>query len=145
EWRADKADAHTRPPSDHEAEHVLVRTAECVYGKVDVELSCAPAFGYATREPDWAMAGDEHRAADVTDGDVKLRLTSDVKLGIEGSEVRARHTVGEGDKCFCALAWGSALSGPGTTEDADKSLARTCDFWRAWIGGGKFPDHPWGL
>ncbi len=37
---------HTRPPADADAEHVLVRVAECLDGWVEVELVCEPAFDY---------------------------------------------------------------------------------------------------
>ena len=40
------ATAHTRPPADHDAYHVLVRTIECFHGSVQVELLCEPMFDY---------------------------------------------------------------------------------------------------
>ena len=37
---------HTRPPTDDDAEHMLVRTVECIDGRVEVELICEPLFDY---------------------------------------------------------------------------------------------------
>ncbi len=37
---------HTRPPADEDAEHVLVRTVECIEGSVEIELVCEPGFDY---------------------------------------------------------------------------------------------------
>ena len=37
---------HTRPPADDDADHMLVRTIECLEGNVEVELVCEPAFDY---------------------------------------------------------------------------------------------------
>ena len=37
---------HTRPPADDDADHMLVRTVECLEGSVEVELVCEPAFDY---------------------------------------------------------------------------------------------------
>ena len=40
----DTVTPHTRPPADDDAEHLLVRTVECLDGSVEVELVCEPAF-----------------------------------------------------------------------------------------------------
>ncbi len=42
----DTVTPHTRPPADDDAEHLLVRTVECLDGSVEVELVCEPAFDY---------------------------------------------------------------------------------------------------
>jgi GH15 family glucan-1,4-alpha-glucosidase len=41
-----------------------------------------------------------------------------------------------------ALSW-SDRPPPDTLEAASESLQQTECFWREWIGGGNFPDHPW--
>src|SRR5436189_5687657 len=33
---------HTRPPTDNDADHCLVRTAECLDGRVEMEIICEP-------------------------------------------------------------------------------------------------------
>src|SRR4051812_38190962 len=49
---ADETTPHTRPPADDDASHLLVRTATCLDGSVEVELVCQPAFDYGrTRVP----------------------------------------------------------------------------------------------
>ena len=46
-WDHDDAiTPHTRPPADDDGEHMLVRTVECIDGRVEVELVCEPAFDY---------------------------------------------------------------------------------------------------
>jgi len=43
DWHATvQTGLHTRPPTDHDADHLLVRTVECVQGEVPIELICAP-------------------------------------------------------------------------------------------------------
>src|SRR5437588_7387738 len=42
----DNVTPHTRPPTDEDADHMLVRTVVCLEGKVEVELVCEPAFDY---------------------------------------------------------------------------------------------------
>ena len=46
---------HTRPPADEDAEHMLVRTVECIEGSVEIELVCEPAFDYG-RSPGGVVA-----------------------------------------------------------------------------------------
>ena len=47
--REDTITPHTRPPADDDAEHLLVRTVECLDGAVEVELLCEPLFDYGRR------------------------------------------------------------------------------------------------
>src|SRR5215472_11119495 len=37
---------YRRPPTDQEAEHMLVRTARCIVGRVELSLDCEPVFNY---------------------------------------------------------------------------------------------------
>jgi alpha,alpha-trehalase len=121
---------------------VLVRTIECIQGSVQIELICEPMFDYARADATWT-AVEGYAVADASDGTTTVRLTSDLMLGIEGNRTRARHTLQEGEKRFCALSWGADLHGPHTIEEATEMLDRTSHFWRDWIDDGHFPDHPW--
>ena len=56
-WRereGGSATAHTRPPADHDAYHVLVRTVECFHGSVQMELVCEPMFDYGRTAGTWS-------------------------------------------------------------------------------------------
>jgi GH15 family glucan-1,4-alpha-glucosidase len=134
--------AHTRPPTDTDADRVLVRTIECIQGSVQVEMICEPAFDYARGEARWEPV-EGYAVADATDGETTVRLSSDLMLGIEGNRARARHTLQEGERRFCALSWGEDLHGPRTVEEATAMLDRTSHFWRGWLDDGHFPDHSW--
>jgi GH15 family glucan-1,4-alpha-glucosidase len=134
--------AHTRPPTDCDADRVLVRTIECIQGSVQVEMICEPAFDYARATADWSVVED-YAVVDATDGETTVRLTSDMLIGIEGNRARARHTLEEGETRFCALSWARELHAPRTAEEAIAMLDRTSHFWRGWIDDGHFPDHPW--
>jgi GH15 family glucan-1,4-alpha-glucosidase len=146
DWDADKqAISHTRPPTDYDATHRLVRTIECVKGRVQVEMVCEPAFGYGAVGAGWSVPQLEQGpgfALDAGDGEHAFRLFSDMRMGVEGNRVHARHTMGEGDQCFCALSWAHELEGPRTAEEAVAEVDRTARFWRTWLGEGDFPDHP---
>jgi len=145
DWHDEHADegSHTRPPTDHDADHMLIRCVYCAQGEVSVEAVCEPMFDYGRRPGTWTMVGGDWGAAEVTDGDTTMRLTSDMRFGIEGNRARARHTMSEGEHKFVALSWTHGLEGPSDREDAVERLARTSHYWREWLGGGRFPDHRW--
>ncbi len=145
-WHDDEGGRHSdhvRAPTDEDADHLLVRTIECIQGQVQVELTCEPMFDYARTPATWKMAGDDWYAADATDGTTTIRLLSDLRIGLEGTIARARHTMSEGEKRFCALSWTEARGGPRTAEQADGHLDATSHFWRQWLNAGRFPDHRW--
>ncbi len=145
-WREREAGsrtAHTRPPTDHDAHHVLVRTVECLHGQVQLELLCEPIFDYGRNPATWSYVEGSSRSADATDGDRRIRLITDLRLGIEGSVVRARQRLKQGDRAFCALSWSKYLDGPTTYDEAVAALETTGEYWRSWLAAGKFPDHRW--
>jgi len=139
--REDVVTPHTRPPADDDAEHMLVRTVECLDGNVEVELVCEPAFDYGRTPAEWALRGDDRHSADATGAGQKVRLDTDLDLGIEESRVRARHVLSAGDRAYCALSWDEDLKGPQTAEEAAARIAATARFWRAWLGRARIPDH----
>jgi alpha,alpha-trehalase len=138
----DRSRTHRRAPTDYDAEHVLLRTVRCVNGEVQLSLVCEPVFDYGHARGRWNYGGDAYHEVVVEHGDVTLRLTSDLNLGIEGPRVTARHLMKEGEQVFCALAW-SEHPAPRTFEDAYKRLVWTAHHWQHWLDRGNFPDHPW--
>src|SRR5215207_9320292 len=49
----ERSPTYRRSPTDHDAEHVLVRTVKCVQGSVEIHLDCEPAFDYGGLVADW--------------------------------------------------------------------------------------------
>jgi alpha,alpha-trehalase len=144
EWRQENDfEPHRRPPPDDEAEHVFVRLIECVQGEVDIEMICQPALDYGSTRVDWQRRGDAGTDAELTHGDLRLILTGDLGLGVDGSDARARHRMKAGEVRFSALSWGPSPIPPASSDDCLRRLQRTIDFWRRWLEGGSFPDHPW--
>jgi GH15 family glucan-1,4-alpha-glucosidase len=147
EWHDNKhGSSHTRPPTDYDADHLLVRVVECIQGQVQVEMVCEPMLEYGAIPAKWTAADTtEHGgyALDAANGDGAFRLFSDTRMGIEGNRVHGRHTMAEGEKRFCALSWTEGLGGPRTAEQAEGHLDRTSHFWREWLAEGTYPDHPW--
>jgi GH15 family glucan-1,4-alpha-glucosidase len=137
----DEITPHTRPPADDDAEHVLVRTVECVEGQVEIELVCEPAFDYGRSAADWHVADGDRHVADVSGAGLTLRLCSDLALGVEGNRIRGRHVLSAGERAWCALSWAEGLATPADIDDATARIDTTARFWRAWLGRARIPDH----
>jgi len=141
--REDEITPHTRPPADDDADHLLVRTVECLDGSVEVELVCEPVFDYGRETAAWRLVDGDRHAADARGGGQTIRLQSDFALGIEGDRVRARHVLQPGERAYCALSWAEELRGPADADEADARIGATVRFWRNWLGRARIPDHPW--
>jgi GH15 family glucan-1,4-alpha-glucosidase len=145
-WHHDDERAHRqrRAPGDWEAEHVIVRTARCAQGTVELLLECEPAFEYAQVPSEWSYTGETYHEARATgrEATVDLLLNTDLRVGFEGPRAAARTTLRRGDTAFVALSW-SEHGGPKTFHDAFERMDRTSAYWREWLAHGDFPDHPW--
>jgi GH15 family glucan-1,4-alpha-glucosidase len=139
----DEITPHTRPPADDDADHMLVRSVECLEGTVEVELVCEPVFDYGRVAAEWTMVDGGRHAADASGAGVTIRLSSSMAMGIEGDRVRARHALNTGEQLFCSLSWAEGLKSPVDVEEAERRLAATVHFWRAWLGRARLPDHRW--
>jgi alpha,alpha-trehalase len=151
-----RSGTHRRPPTDYEAEHMLVRTARCIVGSVELSLDCEPVFNYGETAARWEYAGDGYDEAVASGGksDVPLRLVTDLRIGFEGPGAHATMILQEGETAFAALYWPrSQFSAseeflaehppPRTAEEAFQRVERTANYWRMWINHGVFPEHPW--
>ena len=140
----ERSRSHRRSPTDHDADHVLLRMIQCVQGSVEVKLDCEPAFDYGGLAADWEYEGEGYSEAFArSEGmDLKLRLITDLRLGFEGPRARARTMLHENEVAFVALGW-STHGIPRTHEEAAVRLSRTARFWQEWLKHGTFPDHPW--
>jgi GH15 family glucan-1,4-alpha-glucosidase len=122
---------------------VLVRTATCVAGAVEMELLCEPAFDYGRTPATWRLLDEDPRIADAAGADLTLRLRTDLALGIEGGRARARHVLQAGERLYCALSWAEELEVPGDAEAAEAALDATSRFWRDWLHRARPIDHRW--
>jgi alpha,alpha-trehalase len=147
DWHENERESsHTRPPTDFDADHLLVRMMECIQGEVQVELLCEPMLDHGTKPASWTptdTGAEGGSALDARGGDTGFRLYSDLRMGIEGNRVHARHTMNEGERRYSALSWTETLAGPRTVDQAAEYLSHTSHFWRTWLAEGAYPDHPW--
>jgi GH15 family glucan-1,4-alpha-glucosidase len=145
-WHHETEMSHTsrRVPTDYDADHVLLRTIRCVNGEVQVRVDCEPMFDYGREPAQWSYTDHQYHQtiarADSTP--LELRLTTDLRLGIEGGRVGARSLLREGDFRFVALSW-TEHEPPYTYEDAYRRQIWTAHHWQHWLARGNFPDHRW--
>jgi GH15 family glucan-1,4-alpha-glucosidase len=137
----DTVTPHTRPPADDDAEHMLLRTVECLEGEVEMELVCEPAFDYGRTPAQWTLSAEGH-AADATGAGQAFRLATDMLIGIEGGAARARHVLTAGEKAYCVISWAEELAVPVDDAEAAAKMAATVRFWRSWLARARIPDHP---
>ena len=137
----DEITPHTRAPADDDGDHMLVRTVECIDGSVEVELVCEPVFDYGRAPAEWALVDGDRHTADAAGSGTKIRLVSDLPLGVEGGRARGRHTLNVGDRAFCALSWAEGLDAPTDAREAEARIAATTRFWRDWLSRARIPDH----
>jgi alpha,alpha-trehalase len=139
----DEVTPHTRPPADDDADHLLVRTARCLDGHVEMELICEPIFDYGRTVADWKLVDEGRQLAEASGAGQTVRLATGMALGIEANRVRARHILRQGEQLWCALSWAEGLAVPADLDDANRRLDATTRFWRTWLGRARFPDHRW--
>jgi alpha,alpha-trehalase len=132
---------HTRPPADDDADHMLVRTVECLDGHVEVEVVCEPVFDYGRAEAEWTMSEGERHTADASGAGQSFRLQSDIPLDIEGDRIRGRHVLQAGERAYSALSWAEGFAASEDIEDAESRVAATISFWRTWLSNARIPDH----
>jgi GH15 family glucan-1,4-alpha-glucosidase len=137
----DSVTPHTRPPADEDADHMLVRTVECVDGSVEVELVCEPVFDYGQTAAKWTTPDGDRHVADASGGGVSFRLQSDLALGVEGDRIRGRHVLKAGEHAYCALSWAEGLAAPQDFDEAEARVDSTIRFWRDWLDRARIPDH----
>jgi GH15 family glucan-1,4-alpha-glucosidase len=142
EW-ATTDGGRSRPDTAHESDRSLLRTVTCIDGEVELEMECAPRFAYGAEEARWRGGELGEATAGGADG-TELRLTSDMELEIDGGVARGTLRLREDESGFCAVTWGDEdLGGPRSAPEALERLDSTEEFWRDWLRGGNFPDHPW--
>jgi alpha,alpha-trehalase len=139
----DEARRQGRPDTAHESDCSLLRTMTCIDGEVEMEMECAPRFGYGIEEARWSGGELGEAVATAADG-TELLLTSDMDLELAAGMARGRVALREDQTAFCALTWsGGDLGGPRSAPEALERVDSTEEFWREWLRDGDFPDHPW--
>jgi alpha,alpha-trehalase len=126
-----------------DARHMLVRHVECIGGEIEISMLCNVMDDYGRGRASWELTADRGSADCELANGLKLRIMSDLHLGLDQGVVTGRHWLKEGESCFVALSWDEPLEDPETADEALEELRVTERFWRRWLSRGRFPDHPW--
>jgi GH15 family glucan-1,4-alpha-glucosidase len=131
---SERSATQRRAPTNYEAAHVLLRLIRCVTGRVHVEMECIPMLDYGRAPAQWAYVGDGYHeaVARAEEGALQLRLTTDLRVGFEGTAATARTLLKEGDSRFVAVSWNDRAP-PRTAEEASDLLRWTCHHWQHWL------------
>jgi alpha,alpha-trehalase len=134
---------YRRAPGDSAAAGVLLRTATCLSGKVEIVANCIPLFEYGATTGHWAYDDEGYGTLTVgnPNSDLTLTVASGFGLGLTGARSYGRTTLGQGEESFIAMSWGPSPTM--TLEQAHEDLDSTVSYWRDWLATGTFPDHPW--
>ena len=142
----DHVTPHTRPPQDTDADHVLVRTAECVAGNVELELVCEPAPDYGRADAHWTLVdGSRHAACPRRPGGRRddHPPAHRPRARHRGQpRPRAPHPARGRDRLLRALLVRDHPA-PQNAEEAAERIATTAQLWRRWLRTMPIPDHPW--
>jgi alpha,alpha-trehalase len=145
-WRHETELSHThrRTPTDYDAEHILLRTIRCVSGEVQTITECEPVYDYGRQTAKWSYTEHVYHqgVSEWAGSDIKLILTTDMRLGFEGGRAATRTLLKEGDVRYVALSWGGKEP-PLDYDDAYRRQVWTAHHWQHWLARGQFPDHPW--
>ncbi|MFE3291890.1 glycoside hydrolase family 15 protein [Rhodococcus sp. NPDC059234] len=136
-----RSEEYRRPPGDHVAQDMLVRTAACIEGSVEITVNCMPLFEYGISTGTWAYAGEGYESATCSAGELALTLTSNLRLTFGAARAGARTELSAGETAFVALCWdGHSVA---SVDEATDLLDGTDRMWRDWLRKGNFPDHRW--
>ncbi len=134
---------YRRAPTDSTASGLLLRTAQCIAGKVEIDIVCIPLFDYGQTTGQWSYENDSYKSLRVhgSGSEADLTIVSSLRLGTAGARCYGRTSLAEGEEGYVALSWGDTPTA--TSQEARDDVASTVGFWRDWLSTGTFPDHPW--
>jgi alpha,alpha-trehalase len=141
---SERVEGRRRPPGDFTGRGLLVRTATCISGQVDLMLDCMPLFDYGRDAGTWSYHGAGYDVAScVAPDQPEVILSSSLNLGLGGARATARTALSAGETAYAALSWQHASVA--TAADAEAQLDATVVCWRDWFrhASPMMPDHPW--
>ena len=139
-----RREGYRRAPTDFGATGVLLRTATCISGQVEVMVDCAPLYNYGTIEGTWSYRGEGYEAMTVApaEGGPRLDVAGSIRLGTFGVRFYGRTTLTQGESAYISVSWGTGRV-PANWEEAAAARDATIGYWRDWLSAAKVPDHPW--
>ena len=141
----DNVTPHTRPPADDDADHMLVRTIECIDGAgrgragLRAGLRLRARRRRSGRSPTATATRPTPCGAGQTDAPAHRTWRSASRAAASAPATSCRPASGRSARCPGPRTWPS----PQDVDDAQARLAATTRFWRNWLAGARIPDHRW--
>ncbi len=140
----DRVTPYTRPPADDGADHMLVRTVQCIEGQVEIELYCEPVFDYGRTSAAWTLCSATTVARPMPSPATRRFACRAAFVSASRAIVCVAATrSAPARRCIARCRWADGLASPATTDDANARMAATTRFWRTWISHARIPDHRW--
>jgi GH15 family glucan-1,4-alpha-glucosidase len=114
---------------------IVLRMVEGVHGSVKLRMTLAASFEYGSAQPRILRHGD---SSAIVAGSEALWLFSPVHLRRRQGVGVAEFAVNQGDQVPFALIWRPAHAGPPPPPMVAALVARTADWWRAWVAGLRY-------
>ena len=117
----------------------IIRRLKAVRGSFDVDLRCAPRFGYGTLGHSLRVKGGE-AVFKTEDESLQLRVAAPLRFRKDGEDLVARFHLNAGESVAIVieqLAKGIAAF-PLDRVHVSRAFKETVNFWRAWIGKAKY-------
>ena len=131
-------------PAERHASRI-VRRVKTVRGRIAFRVRCAPRFDYGRAEHTVTLVeGGARFVATIRDAGspVALHLTTAVALTIDGGDVVADFTLGEGESAAFVLEQESGLDafeqGIAERPAVAQAFKETVNFWRGWVAGSSY-------
>lgn len=122
----------------------LIRKLSCTRGELDVQIQCAPRFGYGRHRPRIATASHQQGSQiDFGYDDSWLRLYSPhLPLHTDQDTAGAQTKLQAGDELTFVLSWANSRDGFAEPGDTDAALTDCAHEWRRWLAQSTYCG-PW--
>lgn len=114
----------------------IIRQIKAIRGDIKFKMHCAPRFDYATAKHTAVCDKNEITFTSIDDGDVQLRLLSDLDMELKGHDGYAEFQLKESEVAHVVLEIATKHKGPRATHLRDyvrHSYQQTIDLWRKWL------------
>ena len=138
----DTVTPHTRPPFDQDADHVLVRTVDCIDGTAEIDLVCEPAFDYGRVPAEWTLTADRHRA-EATGPARRSSCRPTCSWASRLGALAPDTSCAPARRCSARWPGRRNSASPADADDALSRMTATTRFWRKWLERARIPDHRW--
>jgi alpha,alpha-trehalase len=117
----------------YDAPHEVIRSVEGVSGEVELEMELAPRPEYGLVQP---LFRAENGGGRTFGGPNRIAVSAGVPTEVEHATMRARFSVGEGDRVGFAMRWApveqrDAVEATPADEVAER-IEDTAEAWRSW-------------